>query len=436
MPSTNPTHLRRLARRLADATDVGYQEALRRVRAASTANRLPRVLDGLGMAAALESLIVEGGRDQAEAPVPPAPRQFPLGRSGDGGTTALALLRHHDEAGTALPTPGRVPVDDVLRADVAALDDERSLLVSVAGAFISVCIAAAHAGVGFQGRYHDPGEVWEDAGEVFHMAQLLRLDVVDSAAASAYYNAIDVADEVIRSVAIAGDETSMLAALARVDALLSTDAGREVIVRLGQVAHLCLLLAAEARTVTVADLLNQIEDRDAFSDATAGRSYAFNAELDRTTVAYLTAALTGDPAQVVAAIDGIVGPAIGVVLERAAVLIAAAIVAAGVDPRAVLDAAASDASGHFSGAPDIDVHVADAVTHLSERAPFGPDRPDGTAVAVFETLKGYDLEQVGAFVVVCAVVMSEIVVYASEVLGEEPVVLIGRLAADHFITKM
>lgn len=52
MPTPNPTHRRRIAHRVAESADPGYQEALRQVQLAAEAGLLPATLDAPGIEAA------------------------------------------------------------------------------------------------------------------------------------------------------------------------------------------------------------------------------------------------------------------------------------------------------------------------------------------------------------------------------------------------
>lgn len=91
--SHSRTHHTTLARRLNDATGIGYQMALQKVRAAATAGSLPDRLDQAGMAAALatltspESAPTQTSQTEADNPCPAHPRMAPV-------VTGAGLDRH------------------------------------------------------------------------------------------------------------------------------------------------------------------------------------------------------------------------------------------------------------------------------------------------------------------------------------------------------
>ncbi|WP_327350151.1 hypothetical protein OG772_36410 [Streptomyces sp. NBC_01321] len=78
MTTRNITHQQRIAKDLNAAAGCGYQEALRRVREAAAAGRLPTPLDARGRAVAVELLAREAtaaaaGRTAPATSLPPVP---------------------------------------------------------------------------------------------------------------------------------------------------------------------------------------------------------------------------------------------------------------------------------------------------------------------------------------------------------------------------
>lgn len=72
MPSTNPTHRKRLAREYATRTGLGYMAALAVVTEAADAGRLPSRLDDAGIAAALRILTDPPTASASRRPAAPA----------------------------------------------------------------------------------------------------------------------------------------------------------------------------------------------------------------------------------------------------------------------------------------------------------------------------------------------------------------------------
>ncbi|POX57509.1 hypothetical protein C3492_43210 [Streptomyces sp. Ru62] len=114
MTKPNITHQQRIAKALHHSVGCGYQEALRRVREADAAGRLPARLDAAGRAAAVEFLaqtvttaVTAAATRTQPAPQPPQPPSAPGALSWAGGAAPASLAPGTVTGLVSLPTAGR-----------------------------------------------------------------------------------------------------------------------------------------------------------------------------------------------------------------------------------------------------------------------------------------------------------------------------------------
>ncbi|MFD3997157.1 DnaB-like helicase C-terminal domain-containing protein [Streptomyces sp. NPDC058583] len=163
MTSRNTTHQQRIAKDLNARVGCGYQEALRRVREAAAAGRLPAALDARGRAAAVDFLVRQAGpaAGPAQASVPgPAPVP-PRCLWPWSGAARLASLAPGTVTGlVSLPTAGR----STLALNIAlhnAMQGMAALFTSgeITSKSLGQKIIAAR--YGFDARHQEPDGGWE-----------------------------------------------------------------------------------------------------------------------------------------------------------------------------------------------------------------------------------------------------------------------------------
>lgn len=165
MTSRNTTHQQRIAKSLSAILGCGHQEALRRVREAAAADRLPSPLNAQGRAAAVELLAREammatGNRTTATSPLPEPRTQVRCVWPWSGAAGLASLAPGTVTSLVSLPTAGR----STLALNVAlynAMEGIGALFTSgeITSRSLGQKILAAR--YGFDARFQEPPGAWE-----------------------------------------------------------------------------------------------------------------------------------------------------------------------------------------------------------------------------------------------------------------------------------